>query len=689
MGLFDFLKKKPEIPHEALTTWVHRRTHFEILNEVARQRGHEPFKAGNMGDVFGTVPALMTEDGPIAVTSQHLKALGLSYKDASIRAMMNVGEAFSSVPFSNGLCVWKGPNAEATVVLMSLLADQIPFKGRPVAMAPAANLGLMAGGEDVEALERMLEIAERAYAQSDEFRSLRAVSWKDGEVSAWLPPEGHPLRARFIAAASKTRRHEAEALHGMLAADRAPLTHLAVMPADQGGQLVAGWIRSANVMMPRVDRVALIDTDDAPHARVEVDFDTLLEEMPEAFEEVPLIGEHRVLYRARGELFPSPRERAFLLERMAWDRSHPDSEDREVPGEELLALWDSGAPLLVNVFPEGVGLTAADRRYALVTQAQFGERFRTLPARDKFSFHLLSGDDGASEALASLRDELECERPQLMSSLHVETLREASEASAGDEMTARLAADMANTLEPIRLFPMVRPPGYDEGSTANELGMVKGASNGKALEVKRFSRLSRQFHEGMSLELVSDRGEGMTPLNSEFVPPVLVDALWRSAMLNLQAASLVALTLGQAGVYEGPWRDDYDASRVLLLPELVKACVVKGAPLIFAPTVGRVWVTGSDDVAGIAHVLDEIDAYLGSGATTTPYAFRQMLFGAPWVLRDGEPCKYEIPAGHPLAPRIAELDDRLEKRRDESRGNIGALAQAAYSKVMRTKAGEA
>ncbi len=188
---------------------------------------------------------------------------------------------------------------------------------------------------------------------------------------------------------------------------------------------------------------------------------------------------------------------------------------------------------------------------------------------------------------------------------------------------------------------------------------------------------------------MSDRGEGVTPLNSELVPPELVDAVWRSAMLNLEAASLEALTRTRAGVYEGPWRDDYDASRVLLLPELVKACEVNGAPLIFAPTVGRVWVTGAEDLDGIGCVLDEIDAYLGSGATTTPYAFRQVLFGSPWVLRDGEVLRFRIPEGHPLASRILELDARLERRREESRGNIGALAQAAYSAVARTRTGEA
>ena len=36
MGLFDFFKKPPQIPHDSLTVWLHRKTYFEMLRYLDR-----------------------------------------------------------------------------------------------------------------------------------------------------------------------------------------------------------------------------------------------------------------------------------------------------------------------------------------------------------------------------------------------------------------------------------------------------------------------------------------------------------------------------------------------------------------------------------------------------------------------------------------------------------------------------
>src|SRR5258708_18974807 len=112
-----------------------------------------------------------------------------------------------------------------------------------------------------------------------------------------------------------------------------------------------------------------------------------------------------------------------------------------------------------------------------------------------------------------------------------------------------------------------------------------------------------------------------------------------------------------------------------MLQALSAECAVNGEALIFAPTVDHTWVTGSDDAAGIVAVLDAIEQHLGSGSATTPYEFRQLLFGWPWVMRGGTPQRWQVPPGHLLAERIAALDARLEKRR----GSSSAFAEASCS----------
>lgn len=105
-----------------------------------------------------------------------------------------------------------------------------------------------------------------------------------------------------------------------------------------------------------------------------------------------------------------------------------------------------------------------------------------------------------------------------------------------------------------------------------------------------------------------------------------------------------------AGAYEGPWRDGYAASR-LLVPEVFNVDPVRGERLIFAPHVNRVWLVGSEDEAGMTAVLDAIDAYLASSEAATPYQ---------WL----------------LARWIAALETDLERRRKASAAKTGASTRA-------------
>jgi hypothetical protein len=252
-----------------------------------------------------------------------------------------------------------------------------------------------------------------------------------------------------------------------------------------------------------------------------------------------------------------------------------------------------------------------------------------------------------------------------------------------------LTETLSAMLEPARLFPMVRPPGYAQGADNNQRGMVNAMAQSADLKIVPMPRFSRSLQEGLSIELVSDHGTTMMPLNAQCVPESFHEAVWRSALLNLDSASLEPFVPSRtAGVYEGPWKDGYDASRVLLLPKLFTRCNVKGDVLVFAPTVGTVWVTGSEDIAGMGVVLNAVDELLRSGEATSPYQYREILFGWPWMVRDGRLQRWNVPEGHPMAEAITALDAQLEKRRRDSIDHVQAFAETVYTQGER-KAGSA
>lgn len=733
MGFLGFGKKKqPTIPPEALTLWVHRKSHFEQLRAFAIARGNEPLSFRALGDTFAAAPALMTTEGPISVKGDLLEQLGMNEREAFTTASGNAAEALSTSKALGGLRVWEGPHVEALLLMMPMLRPQLQLPEQVVAMFPAEAVVLVAGVNDDEALGRMLELAEQAYGASQEYRSLKVITWPgDGPAhTQWLPPEGHALRARFVAAAARSRKQEATSAHFVFAKDVAPLAHLAALPAEHGGALVGAWMRDADVVLPRVDRVVLFDTDDQALARVEVSFATLLEALPQAFEVVPIELEalddedaddesedvpeeedddeddleRAELVRTRGALFPTLAERRHLVAREAHLSAQPGATSRVVPGDELLAAWDAGDALLAQAGgPSGtVQLKAPDGRIAEVPLAAFGKRMERRDVQDQLRFahsfvtHSLVGalfdpdyqapDLSLLGDVAELRERGATSRPSLMSSNELRAMKKQFTAPEGDELTGEqvtqlLMATSVELSEPSRLFPVVRPPGYAEAQRENELAMVRG-SKGEAVDVHHPERISRPGPEGLTFDLVSDAGNQMRPLTRNTLPDSLEETAWRTAQLNLKASSIERPRRAGDGWYEGPWHDDYDAARMLLLPELAARCAVKGDTLVFAPLVGRTWVAGGDDVPALTSVLDAIDAHLASEATTSPYQYRQLLFGWPWVVRAGTVARWAVPPAHPLAARFADLDARLEKRRRQSREHIGGFAQAAYSPMQ-------
>jgi len=82
------------------------------------------------------------------------------------------------------------------------------------------------------------------------------------------------------------------------------------------------------------------------------------------------------------------------------------------------------------------------------------------------------------------------------------------------------------------------------------------------------------------------------------------DELFRIAMENLRDISDEIFVEIADGIYASAWHDSYDASRILLLDKVRKECKVKGQHIAFLPNREYVFITGTEDVAGIEMALE-------------------------------------------------------------------------------------
>jgi hypothetical protein len=98
------------------------------------------------------------------------------------------------------------------------------------------------------------------------------------------------------------------------------------------------------------------------------------------------------------------------------------------------------------------------------------------------------------------------------------------------------------------------------------------------------------------------------------------DAFGR-ACRNLWEISLHEFQDPHPGVWASPWRDNHDVAR-LLLPELIKHHDVKGQPVLMLPNRDTLLLTGSEDEAGLAYVVERVQAAMEQPRFLTGLAFR-------------------------------------------------------------------
>ena len=102
----------------------------------------------------------------------------------------------------------------------------------------------------------------------------------------------------------------------------------------------------------------------------------------------------------------------------------------------------------------------------------------------------------------------------------------------------------------------------------------------------------------------------------------------------------------QGALFVSPWHDNYDAARLTLIEKLARLSV-KGELVALVPHRDHLLLTGSEDEAGLAQLLEAVEKH---GRATRFMGFY------PVVLREGKWRAFHLPEQHPLAERFRYLE---------------------------------
>jgi hypothetical protein len=119
-----------------------------------------------------------------------------------------------------------------------------------------------------------------------------------------------------------------------------------------------------------------------------------------------------------------------------------------------------------------------------------------------------------------------------------------------------------------------------------------------------FDVVVKDLVAGLVIGLAYDTERNITSLNREHFDlwRVSLEEAFKAAKENLWEKTDPSRFAGQNGVYWGEWHDSYDSSR-LLLTEVIYRLSVDGDPVAFIPNRDQLWVTGTNNVEGLAALL--------------------------------------------------------------------------------------
>lgn len=147
------------------------------------------------------------------------------------------------------------------------------------------------------------------------------------------------------------------------------------------------------------------------------------------------------------------------------------------------------------------------------------------------------------------------------------------------------------------LMPVVRDATYY--SMAELMSRSRNAKHDADMQWQ-----SKPFASGLLLGLAYDSEHSITSVNRKVLREwgATPDEAFAAAKNNLWEKTDPNRLVGQGGVYCGQWGDSYDSSR-MMLTELIYRLSVEGDPVAHVPNRDALWVTGTNDLAGLRTIL--------------------------------------------------------------------------------------
>ncbi len=190
------------------------------------------------------------------------------------------------------------------------------------------------------------------------------------------------------------------------------------------------------------------------------------------------------------------------------------------------------------------------------------------------------------------------------------------------------------------LLPVVRARGYYE-VTALQL---------KAQGMNDTGCPYRPVAEHLAVGLGYDLPESIVQIRQDNLTTwgVTFEQALEAACENLRGVSSQGLQEAAPGVWRSPWRDNYDAARLMLL-DMIRSYPVEGDPVVMTPNRDTLLLTGSDDEVGLVTMAALAEEAMGHARSVSGVA--ACLDGESWL-------PFLPPAKHPAFQKLKLLATR-------------------------------
>lgn len=207
----------------------------------------------------------------MTVTRKQLEAWGVSLYEALEVAKQNLRERTTSYTQIGTLyAMTHGDSYDATRLILTDLIGGMGIEGDIVAMVPNRETLFLCCGDDQEALESMLKLAEEAL-QHERYISGIVLRLANGNWEPWLPEVDHPLYPKFAQLRLQTIGQQYERQREFLQAQCERegrdlyVGEVSVVRREATGELstYAVWTNGIPTLLARTDLVIMLASGDA------------------------------------------------------------------------------------------------------------------------------------------------------------------------------------------------------------------------------------------------------------------------------------------------------------------------------------------------------------------------------------------------------------------------------------------